>query len=76
MLIKAYLGNADLSHSTLNKVDFSDADLVAADIFDTKFCKAKNLTSEVVKKAINWEKACYDVDFCKQLGLPNTNTTS
>jgi len=72
----AKLGCADLSYSALEEADFSDAYFVAADILYTSFYNAKNLTPTQVQKAINWEKAYYDPNLLKQLGIADTNTTS
>ena len=75
-LMGAKLGCADLSYSALEEADFSDAYFVAADILYTSFYNAKNLTPTQVQKAINWEKAYYDLNLLKQLGIADTNTTS
>lgn len=34
---------------------------------------AYNITPEKVKKVVDWESACYDLDFRKELGLPPEN---
>ncbi len=39
-----------------------------------RFNMSQGLTPEQVKKAKNWEKACYDLDFREQLGLPREQT--
>jgi uncharacterized protein YjbI with pentapeptide repeats len=75
-LMGAKLGCADLSYSALEEADFSDTYFQSADILYTSFYNAKNLTPTQVKEAINWEKANYDPNLLKQLGIADTNTTS
>ncbi|MFN6539631.1 MAG: pentapeptide repeat-containing protein [Nostoc sp. EkiNYC01] len=58
-LSNAYLVNADLSNTNLSGANLQDAD----------FRSIRNLTSEQVKAAKNWEKAIYDEDFRAKLGL-------
>ncbi len=83
------LSNANLSFATLSNTNFSGANLSNAKLINTiwdddtnleraniggaDFRKVLNLTPEKVKTAKNWEKACYDPDFHKQLGLPETS---
>jgi hypothetical protein len=64
-LVGAYLENAILVGANLEGAYLEKADLVGANLKG-----AKNLTIEQVKNANNWEKAHYNVDFRKQLGLP------
>ncbi len=80
----ANLYSADLSSANLSGAYLSDANLYSANLkgaelgctmidgFEkcTDFRGAKNLTPEQVKKAKNWEKAIYDKEFRKLLGLP------
>ena len=58
------LSNADLKFANLKDVNLSNADLRGADLRG-----AENLTREQVKSAKNWDKAIYDEEFRKQLGL-------
>ncbi|MBD2300523.1 pentapeptide repeat-containing protein [Nostoc sp. FACHB-190] len=75
-LTKADLGNADLSYSLLNEVDLKDAELVAANLLEAHLYSAKNLDpNQIIKKAINWEKAHYDPEFYQQIKSA-INTTS
>ncbi|MEG4506812.1 pentapeptide repeat-containing protein [Microcoleus sp. F6_B4] len=50
--------------ANLSGANLSDADLSLANLSG-----AKNLTPEQVKSAKNWQKARYDEDFHKKLGL-------
>ncbi|MDJ0598880.1 MAG: hypothetical protein QNJ37_08585 [Crocosphaera sp.] len=47
-----------------NYANFSNADISEAD-----FTEAKNITPQQIKQSKNWEKAKYDPDFRKELGL-------
>ncbi|MEB3182155.1 MAG: caspase family protein [Nostocaceae cyanobacterium] len=53
-----------------NRARLSSAKFIGADLSGTDFSYAKDLTPEQVKSAKNWEKAIYDEDFRKKLGLP------
>ncbi|MBD2252063.1 pentapeptide repeat-containing protein [Nostoc parmelioides] len=76
-LTGANLGNADLSYTSLNEVNFNDTDLVAANLLEAHLYKAENLfPTQIINKAINWEKAYYDPEFCKQIGLTDTTVIS
>ncbi|GAB1538405.1 hypothetical protein NUACC21_10660 [Scytonema sp. NUACC21] len=81
----ADLKSADLKGASLKGADLKGADLSSTDLIDAEFgcaknlfgiieCtnlkNAKNLTPEQVKQAKNWEKAEYDPEFRKKLGLP------
>ena len=74
-LSNADLSNADLSNAYLMNADLSNADLRdtildKADLHNTNLVNAKGLKPKQVKSANNWEKAIYNQDFRKQLGLP------
>ncbi|MBD2303251.1 pentapeptide repeat-containing protein [Nostoc sp. FACHB-190] len=63
------LSNADLSDLNLSNTDLKDVNLSNANLSNTGLYYAKNLTPEQVKSAKNWEKAKYDDEFKKKLGL-------
>lgn len=65
-LINADLQDANLEGANLEGATFDNGTNLQGAIFRD----AKNLTVEQVKVAKNWEKAYYDPDFRKQLGLP------
>jgi BTB/POZ domain-containing protein KCTD9 len=82
------LSNADLGNTNLNSADLWSTNLTNADLqrtnltnaiidcsdkFCTNFKGTKNITPEQIKKAHNWESACYDPEFRKKLGLPPQN---
>nr|WP_322682783.1 pentapeptide repeat-containing protein [Nostoc sp. DedQUE07]MDZ8128091.1 pentapeptide repeat-containing protein [Nostoc sp. DedQUE07] len=69
-LIVANLSGANLSDANLRGADLRGADLSGADLSGADLSYAKNLTSEQVKAAKNWDKAKYDKDFRAKLGLP------
>jgi hypothetical protein len=81
-LAKAVIWNADLRKTDLRDADFSKADLAKASLIDddiggvifcTNFKGAKGITTEQIKKAKNWQTACYDPDFRIKFGLPPQN---
>lgn len=49
------------------------ADLSNADLSNANLIKAIGITPEQIKKAENWQQACYDRAFRKKLGLPSQN---
>ncbi|NJL61103.1 MAG: pentapeptide repeat-containing protein [Methylacidiphilales bacterium] len=74
----AKLTSTNFESANLKGVNFQDAEFGCdKDPFDkakdispcTNFSRAKNLTPEQVKAAKNWEKAEYDDEFRKKLGL-------
>ena len=72
-LRKAELSRANLSEADLTKADFSGADLrkanlAQADITDAiLFQNVKNLTTEQVKSAKNWQNAHFNSSFRREL---------
>jgi uncharacterized protein YjbI with pentapeptide repeats len=72
-LQKANLQRTDLWGANLQGCNFQEADLQNADIEEANLqnanMKKANLTNTDVKKAINWEKAIYDEEQKKLLGL-------
>ncbi|MEH1816257.1 MAG: pentapeptide repeat-containing protein [Nostoc sp.] len=64
----ASLSNANLSNAYLGNTKY--ANLRNADLSNTDLKYAKNLTSEQVKSARNWDKAIYNEHFRTKLGLP------
>jgi uncharacterized protein YjbI with pentapeptide repeats len=65
----ANLSGTNLSNTQLSGADLSGANLVGSDLNNADFRKVRNLASEQVKKAKNWEKAAYDDVLRKELGL-------
>ncbi|HIO41962.1 MAG TPA: pentapeptide repeat-containing protein, partial [Aquifex sp.] len=63
ILEKANLSKAFLSRSNLKNVTFKDANLEGADLRGAIF------DPEEIKKAKNWDKAIYDDEMKKILGL-------
>jgi uncharacterized protein YjbI with pentapeptide repeats len=61
---KTQLQNTDLSQANLSEAHIDGADLSGANLQG-----AKNLNPDQVKRAKNWEKAKYDEEFRKKLGL-------
>lgn len=61
----ANLHQANFQQANLQAVNLKQADIEAAD-----FRKAKNLTTDQIKSAKNWEKAKFDDVFRAILGLP------
>lgn len=66
-LIKTNLKEADLREADFWKANLSEANLNGAKLSGADFSRAKNLTSEQVKLAKDWENAKYDEELCKQL---------
>jgi uncharacterized protein YjbI with pentapeptide repeats len=79
-LFRAFLIEADFSKANLSgaflveATNLSGAKFVKANLKGANFQGAKNLTPEQIKRAKYWDKAKYDSDFRKQLGLPPENT--
>lgn len=82
---ETYLRGANLRKAGLEGTSFQNTDLTGAVIKDARLCDidicadfrgAKNLTIEQIKSAKDWEKAHYDEDIRKQLGLPPENTST
>ena len=75
----AYIENADfrsanlkdacLSKANLTNANLTNTNLTNANLINTNLINAKNLTPEQVKAAKNWDKAQYDPEFRKLLGL-------
>jgi uncharacterized protein YjbI with pentapeptide repeats len=65
----ANLEGADLNGAYLRGATLEMAILNGANLEEANLSGAKDLTLSQVKKAKNWEKAIYDPDFSKQLGL-------
>ncbi|BAZ42703.1 pentapeptide repeat-containing protein [Calothrix sp. NIES-4101] len=63
------LSGADLSFIDFGSADFQGINLTNANLESSLLGNVKNLTPEQVKAAKNWEKAIYDEDFNKKLGL-------
>ena len=61
--------NANLRDAKFADVDFSRVKLNGADIKNTDFSNAKNLTVDQIKSAKNWESAIYDEKFRSELDL-------
>jgi uncharacterized protein YjbI with pentapeptide repeats len=87
-LIRANLIRANLSYANLSGADLIRADLRGANLSGaylncdtflpeklicTNLKGVKNLTSQQIKAAKNWEKACYDPKLRKELNLPPEN---
>jgi uncharacterized protein YjbI with pentapeptide repeats len=71
----AIFNNANLSGADLSEADFRDIEFTPPDHFDPGKKKTIGLTLEQIRKAKNWNKALYDEDFRKQLGLPPASKT-
>jgi|GEM_PF-572720 len=72
----ANLSGADLKYTDLRDADLQDTNLGCLEIghkICTNLNNTKNLTIVQIKTAKNWQQACYDLDFRKQLGLPPEN---
>jgi BTB/POZ domain-containing protein KCTD9 len=77
-LSSATFSNTTLFSTNLSNAVFDDADLTNADIsclkdYCTNFKGARDITPEQIKKAKNWQSACYDPDFRIKLGLSPQN---
>ncbi|HEY9599769.1 MAG TPA: pentapeptide repeat-containing protein [Cyanophyceae cyanobacterium] len=53
----------------LKEANFSNTSLLNANLLEADLINAENLTLEQIKKTQNWEKAYYNPELCKQLGL-------
>ena len=69
-LSRANLSNAYLSSANLNGANLNGANLNGAKFEHHIYGTAKNITPEQIKQADNWEKAVYNPEFRKRLGLP------
>jgi uncharacterized protein YjbI with pentapeptide repeats len=67
----ANLSRTNLKGANLEGANLSHTNLEGANLEGANLRKAKNLTSEQVKVADSWDKAKYNAEFYKQLGLPN-----
>lgn len=68
-LVKTHMLQAHLQETNLWQADLSEANIDGADLSGANFQGAKNLNPDQVKRAKNWEKAKYDEEFSKKLGL-------
>ncbi|MEZ2277958.1 MAG: pentapeptide repeat-containing protein [Microcoleus sp.] len=68
-LVKTHMLQAHLQETNLSQADLSEANIDGADLSGANFQGAKNLNPDQVKRAKNWEKAKYDAEFSKKLGL-------
>lgn len=75
----ANLSNADLSNANLTGADLSDANFSCFTVsynnktYCTNLKGAFGITPEQIKKAKNWQQACYDPAERKKLGLSPQN---
>lgn len=73
----AYFGSVNFNNADLFKANFSRANLDCYPINDKNYCTsfkgAKSITPAQIKQAKNWQQACYDPEFRKQLELPPKN---
>ncbi|MFN6560496.1 MAG: pentapeptide repeat-containing protein [Nostoc sp. ChiSLP01] len=65
----ANLSSADLRSANLSYADLRSANLSGADLRGANLSYVRNLASEQVTSAKNWDKAKYDKDFRVELGL-------
>ncbi|OKH30249.1 hypothetical protein NIES2101_42585 [Calothrix sp. HK-06] len=91
-LNNANLNGAKFVGADLSKTDLGGVNNLNGAIFgcraefnnkgeiDKTYCtnlkSAYNITPEKIKKVVDWESACYDPDFCKELGLPSENSNN
>ena len=68
-LVKTHMLQAHLQETNLSQADLAEANMDGADLSGANFQGAKNLNPDQVKRAKNWEKAKYDEEFSKKLGL-------
>lgn len=68
-LIGADLSNANLKDANLSGADLSNANLKDVNLIGADLSNAIGLSPGQVQQAKRWEKAQYDQDFRKQLGL-------
>ncbi|MCC3415141.1 MULTISPECIES: pentapeptide repeat-containing protein [unclassified Microcoleus] len=71
-LEKTHLVKSKLLAANLSKANLREANLQDADISGANLQGAKNLNPDQVKRAKNWDKAKYDADFSKKLGLKDS----
>jgi len=69
-LDKADLAVAQMTGSGLIRASLTAADLTGADLTFAELTFTKGLTADQLKTAKNWDKAYYDDDLLKELGLP------
>jgi uncharacterized protein YjbI with pentapeptide repeats len=67
--IKTYMPKTQLQNADLSQANLSEAYIDGADLSGANLQGAKNLNPDQVKRAKNWEKAKYDEEFRKKLGL-------
>jgi BTB/POZ domain-containing protein KCTD9 len=72
-LINVKLNNANLIYADLRGADLKGADFKNADIGAAKLYGVKNINPEQIKKANNWEDACYAPELRKQLKISSQN---
>lgn len=70
----ARLNVAKLDGNDLRDANLRDVDFTQSSVDRTDFRHAKNLTTEQIKLAENWEEAVYDEEFRAKLGLPACKT--
>ena len=68
-LVKTFMPGVQLKDADLSQANLSEAYMDRADLSGANLQGAKNLNPDQVKRAKNWEKAKYDADFRKKLGL-------
>jgi uncharacterized protein YjbI with pentapeptide repeats/energy-coupling factor transporter ATP-binding protein EcfA2 len=68
-LVKTFMPGVKLKDADLSQANFSGANIDRADLSGSNLQGAKNLNLDQVKRAKNWDKAKYDEDFSKNLGL-------
>lgn len=68
-LVFAALSGADLTGANLSNADLMLANLSRTDLTDADFYGAKRILLQQIKQARNWQKAEYDLEIRKQLGL-------
>jgi len=69
-LKRANLKDSHLDGASLKGANLEDANLESTNLKDANLKNVKNMSLEQIKRAKNWEKAHYDQDFRKELGLP------
>lgn len=72
----ANLTNASLWRADFQGADLQGANLTNADLQGADLVGAENLTPTQIKAAKNWDKAKYNPEFRKQLGLSPENSES
>ena len=68
-LVKTFMPGCILQNADLSQANLAGANIDRADLSGANLQGAKNLNPDQVKRAKNWEKAKYDADFRKKLGL-------